>query len=191
MKNHVARYRDKTLIVKAYEIFSIDFTCDFCTKDIPCCDLFEVLVTEEEAACIDRILDTIALFCPWIKIDGGFDNVFDHEANQNRLWILEKDDKGHCPFEYIDSDQKHLCGIHSAALTLGENPFFRKPLVCSLWPLAFYEDEKRVVLEVDSELEGFHCIKKEKREEAGSGIINIIEDYSYYFRRTRYIDKPG
>ena len=158
--------------------------CDFCRQSVSCCSLFEVLVTPQEVHRIEEILDIIAEFCPWLLVDGGYDNVFDDDEEEvPGLWLIEKGEHGQCPFEYIDLDENRLCGIHSAALLLGEDPFDRKPLVCSLWPLAFSEGKSKVSLGIDSDATQFHCVKKVKKDVLEKETAETIKKFSKIFSK--------
>jgi hypothetical protein len=169
------------LVILSEKIKDIRCNCDFCTKQDSCCTNFEVTLTPPEAYRVEQLYPFIVKYRKDLAVKGGFDNVFDECSDDRGLWVIEKDDEGKCPFEYLGPNNEQFCAVHTAALDVGENPLDRKPIVCSLWPLCMVEDSKVVELTADPAVESYHCVSKAKRKNPPPETLELIQRMKAFF----------
>lgn len=110
---------------------------------------------------------------PALKEVDGFANPF--ERGEGGEWVLDEDEDGRCALAYCAKDGSVWCGVHSAALDAGVDPWVWKPMECLLWPLALSEDPVPV-LGIQEDAAEFPCIKKRSRRAKGldEGIAEIV-----------------
>lgn len=109
------------------------------------------------------VMPLAARSCPWLKIDGGYDNVFDEETS-NRFAIDTQDD-GLCIFAYRTGGRIR-CSLHTVALRAGIEPHKLKPFACTLWPLDLSAD-RGLTLSMRDYAARFPCNKKQRRKGVG------------------------
>ena len=177
-------FATKTLIIDAKAVASVRCDCDGCPDKAPCCSEFEVLLTDWERDRIEQILDELAVLCPHLKLADGYDNVFDDDEDSG-LWILEKDNAERCVFQYTETDGAKRCAIHTAAIRRNESPVDRKPLVCSIWPLAINEGRNTVELSVDEDAGEFDCVMRGDFGSASADVVELIGALKKLFVETR------
>jgi hypothetical protein len=153
--------------IKIDDFFNYTFSCDdkaakHCVKHKQCCcGIFFVETTKRNVDRIFNILDVVSYFCPHLKDGKGYLNPF--EENEDNRYSIETKENGYCMFSYLDKVGALRCGIHSAALKLKAEPFFYKPLECSIWPVRIFEEKNSktvVALDVDA---GGGCLKKKNK----------------------------
>jgi hypothetical protein len=135
--------------VDVQSLLALENCCGGCARGRKCCcSSYEVCVTEAEVKQIIRFLPEAARYCPGLRIDGGYDSVFEEE--EPGLYSIDTDEEGLCVFAYWSRGRTH-CSLHSAALSLGLPLEAVKPKVCMLWPLHF-SDGNEVLSTIDDAL---------------------------------------
>ena len=125
-------------------ICSIDHECVGCpTVAESCCAKYDVCVNEEELNRIIPVLPEAAKFCPHLKTEEGYANVF--EETEDGLFSLDTHENGLCVFAYLNNGLIR-CSLHSVEQNLKLPLGTVKPGVCILWPLTFSEDGKYLTL---------------------------------------------
>lgn len=132
-----------------------------CAKNnTSCCTVFVIDTTQTKINRIVSIFDSIAEFCPNIKNGNEYTNPFERE--QGREYFIDKKNDEYCVFSYFDKNRSVKCGIHSAALSINQDPFYFKPLTCSIWPLALHNKRGKVEISLDTESKNA-CLRKKKK----------------------------
>lgn len=135
MKDKRSRVRPgrQTVDVDVASLAAVMNSCPGCRKGEPsCCSTFEVCVTTAEMERIIRVLPEAAKYAPHLRVDGGFDSVF--EGAGGGLYAIDTDEDGVCVFAYW-VDGRNRCSLHSAAAALGLAMRDVKPKHCMLWPI--------------------------------------------------------
>lgn len=158
---HVGKYSFEIEDLLAYTFVCNTKEAITCVKNKTCCcNIFIIDTTQAKISRIISIFDTIAEFCPNIKNDNEYDNPFERE--QASEYFIDKKRDEYCVFSYFDKNKALKCGIHSAALTINKDPFYFKPLTCSIWPLALHNTKGKVEISLDIETKTT-CLKKKKK----------------------------
>src|SRR6185503_5049877 len=119
-------------------ICSIDHECVGCadvTKS--CCAKYDVCVSEAELKRIVSVLPEVSKYCPHLKTEDGYANVFE-EAEKGQ-YALDTHEDGLCVFAYMN-DGLVRCSLHRVETDLGLPLGSVKPAVCILFPLTFSEN---------------------------------------------------
>ena len=157
----VGKYRFEIEDLLAYSFVCNTKETITCVKNkTSCCNIFVVDTTQAKINRIVSIFDTIAEFCPNIKNDNEYVNPFERE--QGNQYFIDKKSDEYCVFSYFDKNKALKCGIHSAALAINKDPYYFKPLPCSIWPLALYNNKGKVEISLDTETKST-CLKKKKK----------------------------
>jgi len=143
------QHQRSSVEVDIQSLLQLENRCEGCAKGQKCCcSSYEVCVTEAEVKRIIRFLPEAARYCPGLRTDGGYDNVFEKE--EPGLFSIDTNEDGLCVFAYWSRGRTH-CSLHSAALSLGLPLEAVKPKVCMLWPLHF-SDREEVLSTIDDAL---------------------------------------
>ncbi len=146
------------LIINASEIGRLVHECDGCKNgERFCCACYDVCVSFDEMQRIVGIFDKLVEYCPWIKVDGAYQNVFDETDDDQ--FTIDTVESGRCVFAYDAEGGEIFCAVHTVALSQGWALKDVKPLVCILWPLSLSETDPPE-LSVDSDAYEFHCNKR-------------------------------
>jgi hypothetical protein len=116
-------------------------------KKACCCQIYDVDISRHEMDQIICYFDVISSYCHDLKTDNYYKNVFEKYGDR---FMIDHNSKGYCVFSYFDKEGYLRCGIHSAALEVGINPKFLKPLNCIIWPLSIKEERSYKVIELAS-----------------------------------------
>ncbi len=131
-KDHPQHQRS-SVDVDVESLLSMENNCTGCAKGQKCCCAsYEVCATTAEVRRIIRVMPAAAGYCPHLRTDGGYDNVFDEE--EPGLFSIDTTEEGLCVFAYWSGGRTH-CSLHTVALELGLPLEQVKPKVCLLWPL--------------------------------------------------------
>lgn len=154
-------------------ITSISHRCAGCAGTHHCCAMHEVCISRKEMRTIAGALPLAARYCPWLKCEDGFDNVFDR--SERDAYVIDTHEDGLCVFAYRRNGRT-LCSLHSAALRSGIRPHLLKPYACTLWPLMVREPPEAAISICDDALR-FPCNRPRKK---GNGrispdILNTID----------------
>tara|TARA_B100000315_G_scaffold243102_1_gene266094 strand:- start:1246 stop:1872 length:627 start_codon:yes stop_codon:yes gene_type:complete len=166
----ISTKQKKTMVVEMKKIATLSHGCDGCQgKDFrrSCCATYEVCISLAEMEAIVGVLPEISKFCPGLKDEDLFQNVF--EETDDGLLSLDTTEDGMCVFAY-EAEDGIRCGIHSAAKNLKIPPEHIKPAVCLLWPLGI-SDEGLPYLSIVDDAMQFHC---NTRCESSSLIIQPV-----------------
>lgn len=125
--------------------------CSDVTKT--CCAKYDVCVSEEELNRIIPVLPEAAKFCPHLKTEDGYANVF--EESEKGQYSIDTHENDLCVFAYQAANGLIRCSLHSVELQLGLPLGTVKPAVCILWPLTF--SEKGNVLTLHDDALGCEC----------------------------------
>ena len=143
----------KPLSVDLASLCSVDHQCGGCARDEPCCcSSYEVCVTRAEMERIIRVLPEAARFCPHLKADRGYDNVFEYV--EPGLHALDTTEDGLCLLAYV-ADHRICCSLHTAGTNLGLPLDKVKPKACLLWPMSLSEGDE--VLSLADDALAFRC----------------------------------
>ncbi|HXL73191.1 MAG TPA: hypothetical protein VN963_06150, partial [bacterium] len=82
------------------------------------------------------VLPDAAQYCPHLKIDDGYANVF--EEAEKGFYSIDTHENGLCVFAYT-ADGLIRCCLHTVEKNLGLPLGSVKPSVCILYPLTFSE----------------------------------------------------
>jgi hypothetical protein len=135
-------------------ICSVKHNCTGCSSETPCCcSSYEVTINSQELRNISGCLPLAARFCPHLKSNHSYENVF--EEISRGLYCLDTKENGACVFAYLKGN-KLVCSLHTVAEQTGILFRNAKPESCLLWPLAIYEGEKRI-LSIDDDAFEFSC----------------------------------
>ena len=167
------RERKSSVHVDLASLQTIDHSCDGCATGEPCCcSSYEVCVTAAEVEQIIRVLPEAARFCPQLKTNAGYDNVFDEV--EPGLFALDTNEDGVCVLAFL-SNHKLRCSLHAAASLLGLPLGTIKPKACLLWPMNFSGGKE--VLSITDDALSFRCnSRKGKRSRSLSpAFVEAIE----------------
>lgn len=170
MTNNISRSkRPRHALIDLVSLRQLRHKCNLCARRSAgscCCGRFEVCITRSELRKIVGIIPYIANYCRHLQTNGESLNVFDE--TEDGLYSIDIQSNGLCAFAYRHKG-KILCGIHSAAESLGINWHEAKPLSCLLWPLAI-SDGPLNVISIDESAMCFHC---NSRKSTGSEGIDL------------------
>lgn len=128
----------KPLGVDLKSVCSIDHECTGCSElKNCCCAQYDVTVSQGELSRIIPALPEAAQFCPHLKSDDGYANVF--EETEDGLHSIDTHDNGLCVFAYRNNGLIR-CSLQTVEMKLGLPLGSLKPAVCVLWPLTFSGD---------------------------------------------------
>ncbi|MBA4386821.1 MAG: hypothetical protein C0404_02500 [Verrucomicrobia bacterium] len=166
--------RSRYINIDVGAISSISHRCTGCASPGSCCCAkYEICVRVREMKTIIGALPLAAKYCPWLKDENGFDNVFDE--TERGLFAIDTHDNGLCVFAY-HCDSGIRCSLHSAALQIGMPPHLLKPFSCTLWPLVLREPPG-AMLSITGEALQFPCNRTRKGKPAISPeIIDSIRN---------------
>jgi hypothetical protein len=121
---------------------------------------------------IIQVLPEAVKLCPHLRIDGGYDNVF--EEVEPGLYAIDTDEDGLCLFAYV-SDHTIRCSLHTSGSALGLPLNQVKPKACLLWPLSFFEGDE--VLSLTSDALSFKCNSRRRKQSRrlSSSFVEAIE----------------
>ena len=139
MKTHLKRgsKRARHIHVDVRAIAATLHRCTGCaTTAACCCAKYEVCVSAREMSAIIGALPLAAEYCPWLKGEDGFDNVFDE--TERGCFAIDTHADGLCVLAY-SCDAGIRCSLHSVAEQIGVAPHRLKPIACTLWPLSLQE----------------------------------------------------
>jgi len=120
---------------------------------------------------ISGALPLASQYCPGLKDENGYDNVFDEV--ERGLFAIDTHENGLCVFAYpVHAGIR--CSLHSVALQTGMLPHRLKPSACTLWPLVLRDPPDAVLSICDDALQ-FPCNRKVKAGSISSEILNSIE----------------
>ena len=113
--------------------------------DRSCCNRYDVPVTREGEARIQRHLDEILAVLPDdhpLQENHTWTDIFEYDEDENQRNFQMTSEIGACVFRLYE-DGHSLCAVHKAALANNQNPVDWKPITCLLWPLAIdrYKDD--------------------------------------------------
>ncbi len=129
-------------------ICSIDHECRGCSEvSESCCAKYDVCVSEEGLKKIIPYLPEAAKFCPHLKTDDGFANVF--EKAEKGVYAIDTHDNGLCVFAY-EANGLIRCSLHTIEKNLDLPLGTIKPEVCILWPLTFSDSGDVLTLHDDA-----------------------------------------
>ena len=135
--------------VDVQAICSIDHECVGCSEvSKSCCAKYDVCVDEARLEKIIPFLPQAAQFCPHLKTDGGYANVFE-EAEKGQ-YSIDTDENDLCVFAYKADNGLIRCSLHAVETKLGLTPGSVKPEVCMLYPLTFSEGGDVLTLHDDA-----------------------------------------
>lgn len=127
----------KAVRVDLKAICSIDHECVGCAEVAKCCCAkYDVSVTEAELKKIIPVLPEAAQYCPHLKTEDGYANVF--EEAENGLHSIDTHDNGLCVFAF-KSQGLIRCSLHAVEISRRLPLGTVKPKMCVLWPLTFSE----------------------------------------------------
>jgi hypothetical protein len=129
-------------------ICSIDHECVGCSEvEKSCCAKYDVCVTDAELKRIIPVLPEAAEYCPHLKTEDGYENVFEEaEPGQHTIDTHENE---LCVFAYV-ANGLIRCSLHTVEKKLGLPLGTVKPAVCILWPLTFTEKGDTLTLHDDA-----------------------------------------
>jgi len=157
--------RPQSIHVDLSGISGMFHQCSGCTSaNACCCATYEVCVSAREMRTIIGVLPQAAEFCPWLKSERDFDNVF--EEVERGLFAIDTHENGLCVFAYT-SDAGVRCSLHSIAGRMGMPPHLVKPFACTLWPLVMQEPPHAALSICGDSLE-FSC----NRLQSKKGVIS-------------------
>jgi hypothetical protein len=129
--------KSKAVSVDLKAICSIDHECVGCSEVAKCCCAkYDVSVTEAELKKIIPVLPEAAKFCPHLKTENGYANVF--EEGEDGLHSIDTHENGLCVFAF-KSKGLIRCSLHAVEISQGLPLGTVKPKMCVLWPLTFSE----------------------------------------------------
>ncbi len=165
---------------KAFEldlkaICSIDHECTGCsTIENCCCAKYDVCVSEAEVERIIPFLPEAAKFCPHLKTEAGYDNVFE-EADESS-YSIETHENDLCVFAY-ESNGLFRCSLHTVELSQGLPPGSVKPAVCMLYPLTFSERGDVLTLHDDALFCACSSLRKKSSNEISPALLETIRHF--------------
>ncbi len=146
-------------------LLSIENTCPGCSpNEQSCCSTYDVCITAAEMERIIRYLPDAAEYCPHLRTEGGYDNIFEEE--ERGFYTLDTHEDGLCVLAYW-VDGRTQCSLHTIAKSRGLALAAIKPKCCLLWPLRFSEINE--LLNVVDEAAEFRC---NTRKRPGSRVIS-------------------
>ena len=171
------RYANKSLVIEWESIRNLACRCDGCPGKPCCCDEYEILVTGEEIRRIDAIMPEVVQYCPDLICEDGYENVF--ESIGEGLHAIDKTDTDRCVFQYDAGAGESRCALHSVAMDRNEDPFDRKPIACSLWPMGIGESETEVLLTADEDAARFDCVTRD--EQGDPDVLHAADRFAELF----------
>lgn len=161
------------IFVDSAAVFSLSCDCRpaLCSKSDCCCRHYEVDMNKAEFNRAVELLPAASEFASHLKVDGGYENVFDDDGPS---WVIDSGEDGYCSFAYLTDRDEPLCSLHSAAVSMGLDPYKSKPACCSFWPLALTTGRYRE-LTIHDNIFAFDCVTPNKTNRLDSGIASIIE----------------
>jgi len=121
--------------VDARKIGTIDHECVGCsTVAESCCAKYDVSVDAAQLKKITAVLPEAAEFCPHLKTEEGYANVFEDEGQG--LHSIDTHENGLCVFAFRRQGLIR-CSLHAVEAKLGLPLGTVKPQMCVLWPLTF------------------------------------------------------
>jgi len=164
--------RPQYINIDVHAISTLSHQCTGCASiDACCCAVHEVCVNAHEMKTISGALPLAARYCPDLKDNNGYDNVFDEV--ERGLFAIDTHENGLCVFAY-HAHAGTRCSLHSAALQTGMSPHLLKPSVCTLWPLVMREPPDAALSICDDALQ-FPCNRKVKAGIISQEILDSIE----------------
>ncbi|MFO7973201.1 MAG: DUF3109 family protein [Candidatus Hydrogenedentota bacterium] len=146
-----------------------------CRNGLSCCACYDVELSAIEARRVIDWLPEAAKFAPHLREEDGYVDPIERMPGAKPMLAVDAAER--CVFVYKDEEGTLWCSLHSAALAHGIEPEKVKPLSCSLWPLALWEEEKEElpVLSVQPDVLRFQCNVARVGEGLDAGIAEIIE----------------
>jgi hypothetical protein len=153
-------------------IRSIDHVCTGCSEVATCCCAkYEVCVNDAELNRIIQVLPEAAQFCPHLKTDGGYDNVF--EETESGLYVIDTMENDLCVFAFV-TDRMIRCSLHAVEASLGLPLGSVKPKMCVLWPLTFSEGGDVLTLHDDALSFGCNSRRKNPSHRISPALLRTI-----------------
>jgi len=155
--------RKKTVSVDLASLLQVEHQCRGCAQDEPCCcSSYEVCVTKSEMQRIIQVLPEAAKFCPHLKTDQGYDNLFEYV--EPGLYALDTTEDGLCLLAYV-ADHTVRCSLHTAGANLGLPLGKVKPKACLLWPMSLSEGDE--VLTLADDALSYGCTRRRRKRSNG------------------------
>ncbi len=156
-------------------ICSIDYECTGRSEVSKCCCAkFDVCVSDAELKRIIPVLPEVSKFCPHLKTDGGYANIF--EDAENGLHAIDTHENGLCVFAF-KRDGLIRCSLHAVEMDMGLPLGTVKPQMCVLWPLTFSEKGDVLTLHDQALSCECSCLRKKPSSKISSELLQIIDRY--------------
>ena len=151
----------ESITVDLEALSMLDHACTGCSRAARCCCAhYDICITAHEMERTIGYLDHIAAYCSHLRIDDGYDNVF--EEIDRDLFRIDSSEDGLCVFAYRQGRQTR-CALHRVAMELGLAVETIKPHACLLWPLALTENAP-YILAVHVDAFQFRCNHQRPRQ---------------------------
>jgi len=163
----------KTVSVDLASLLQVDHQCGGCTLDKPCCcSSYEVCVTAAEMRRIIQVLPEAAKFCPHLKTDQGYDNLFEYV--EPGLYALDTTEDGLCLLAYA-AGHTVRCSLHAAGVNLGLPLGKVKPKACLLWPMSLSDDDEVLTLADDALSYGCTTRRRKRSNGLSPAFVESVE----------------
>lgn len=144
-----------------------------CRTGLSCCACYDVELSAIEARRVIDWLPEAAKFAPHLREKDGYADPVERMPGAKPTLAVDAAER--CVFVYKDKEGTLWCSLHSAALAQDVEPEKVKPLSCSLWPLALWDEDDPPVLTVQPDVMRFQCNLARVGEGLDAGIAEIIE----------------
>lgn len=157
-------------------ICTIDHECVGCSVvSKSCCAKYDICVTDEELDRIIPVLPEASKYCPHLKTDDGYANVF--EEAEKGYHSIDTHEDGLCVFAFMDKGLIR-CSLHRVETDLGLPLGSVKPAVCILWPLTFSEKGDVLTLHENSLACECSSLRKKPSDQIAPALLETIKHFS-------------